>query len=147
MSLNLWLDIAFMTPIQVHAGQERAIRLAGSGVRQGVTAGNRLVDPEDNFANWAAYVTSIPPVLLIRATPRLAEGFLTTLARGAALTQGVAIPAIKRPKSGFDRMTLSCGSTTLVPVHALTKGLTARAIMSVGPPGGNGTITRIGLDG
>lgn len=113
-------DIAFMTPIQVHAGQERAIRLAGSGVRQGVTAGNRLVDPEDNFANWAAYVTSIPPVLLIRATPRLAEGFLTTLARGAALTQGVAIPAIKRPKSGFDRMTLSCGSTTLVPVHALT---------------------------
>ncbi|MFN7981937.1 MAG: trypsin-like peptidase domain-containing protein [Vicinamibacterales bacterium] len=113
-------DIAFMTPIQVHAGQERAIRLAGGAVRQGVTAGNRLVDPEDNFANWAAYVTGVPPVLLIRATPRLAEGFLTTLARGAALTQGVAIPSIKRPKAGFDRMTLTCGSTTLMPVHALT---------------------------
>jgi len=113
-------DIAFMTPIQVHAGQERALRLSDSAVRSGSSAGDRLVNPEDNFANWAPYVAGLPSVLLIRATPRLAEGFLTTLARGAAMTQGVALPAMKRPKAGFERMTLTCGATTVVPVHALT---------------------------
>ena len=112
-------DLAFMTPIQVHAGQERALRLADGASRAG-TGGTRLVNPEDNFANWSAYVTTLPPVLLIRATPRLAEGFLTTLARGAALTQGVALPSMKRPKAGFDRMTVTCGTTAVTPVHALT---------------------------
>lgn len=113
-------DIAFLTPVHIRAGQERAVRLSGGALRRGTSTNDKLVSPEDNFANWAGYVSGLPPVLLIRATPRLAESLWTTLARGAALTQGVALPAMKHAKAGFDRMTLTCGTTRVTPVHALT---------------------------
>lgn len=70
-----------------------------------------------NFSTWSEYVAATPPVLLIRVTPKLAEGFWTRIARGAAMTQGVAIPPLKRPKSGFARMRALCGDVEIVPVH------------------------------
>jgi hypothetical protein len=62
-------------------------------------------------------VADIPPVLLVRVTPRLVEGFWTKVARGAAQTQGVALPPFKRIRSGFSRMRTLCGDTEVTPIH------------------------------
>jgi S1-C subfamily serine protease len=89
-------DIAFITPILSYAAQSQ---------------------PNQTFSNWSDYVADIPPVLFVRVTPKMAEGFWAKMARGAAYTQGMAIPAIKRLKSGFDRMQAFCGSTEVTPIH------------------------------
>jgi S1-C subfamily serine protease len=70
-----------------------------------------------DFANWSEYASEYPPVLMIRATPKLVEGKWTTVARGAARTQGVAIPPIKRFKAGFSRLRLFCGAAEVTPIH------------------------------
>ncbi len=70
-----------------------------------------------DFGNWSEYVADVPPVLLIRVTPKMVEGFWTTVARGAARTQGVALPPIKHFKSGFSRMRVFCGDAEVTPIH------------------------------
>jgi len=72
-----------------------------------------------DFSNWSEYVADFPPVLLVRVTPKLVEGFWTTVARGAARTQGVALPPIKRFKSGFSRLRAFCGDVEVTPIHPL----------------------------
>ena len=57
---------------------------------------------------------------MVRATPKLVEGFWTTVARGAARTQGVALPPIKHFKAGFSRMRALCGDAEIVPIHPFT---------------------------
>jgi hypothetical protein len=57
--------------------------------------------------------------VLIRVAPKFAERFWTTVARGAAQTQGVAIPAIKKPKAVFGSLRLACGATEVSPIHPL----------------------------
>ena len=52
-----------------------------------------------------------------RVTPKLAESFWTTFARGAAYTQGVALPPIKHFKPGFSRMRAYCGDVEVTPIH------------------------------
>ena len=39
------------------------------------------------------------------------------VARGAALTQGVSLPAIKHFKAGLSRMRAFCGETEVVAIH------------------------------
>ena len=73
----------------------------------------RLLD----FGNWSDYVDGPPPVLLVRVTPKMVESLWTTVARGAALTQGAAIPAIKHVKSGFSRLRAYCGESEVTPIH------------------------------
>jgi hypothetical protein len=70
-----------------------------------------------DFSNWSDYVGDFPPVLLVRVTPKLMEAFWTTVARGAAQTQGVALPPIKHFTSGFSRMRAFCGDAEVVPIH------------------------------
>jgi S1-C subfamily serine protease len=70
-----------------------------------------------DFGNWEDYVREEPPVLMIRATPKLVESFWTTIARGAAQTQGVSLPPIKRIKAGFSRMQVFCGGAEVTPIH------------------------------
>jgi hypothetical protein len=77
----------------------------------------RTIDPLDDFSNWSAYVERTPPVLMVRVTPRLVEGFWTRVARGAARTQGVSLPPIKRFKPGFARLQAFCGDTEVTPIH------------------------------
>lgn len=72
-----------------------------------------------DFGTWSDYVSTNQPVLYIRATPKLVESFWTTVARGAASTQGVAIPAIKHVKTGFSNMRLYCGAKEVTPIHPL----------------------------
>jgi hypothetical protein len=58
-----------------------------------------------------------PPVLMVRVTPRLVEGFWTRVARGAAMTQGAYIPSLKHFKTGFARMRAFCGDVEVTPIH------------------------------
>jgi S1-C subfamily serine protease len=91
-------DVAFITPVMTYGAKER---------------------PLTDFSNWSEYLADFPPVLLVRVTPRLVEGFWTTVARGAARTQGVALPPIKRFKSGFSRLRAFCGDAEVTPIHPL----------------------------
>ena len=70
-----------------------------------------------DFSNWSEYVEDFPPVLLVRVTPKLVESFWMKVARGAASTQGVSLPPIKRFKSGFSRMRAFCGDAEVTPIH------------------------------
>ena len=76
-----------------------------------------MVSPLMDFANWSEYVSDFPPVLLVRVTPKFEEGFWTKVARGAASTQGMAIPPIKRFSSVFSRMQAYCGDKEVTPIH------------------------------
>jgi S1-C subfamily serine protease len=89
-------DVAFITPVLNFAAQSH---------------------PNQNFSNWSDYVADIPPVLFVRVTPKLAESFWSKVARGAASTQGMALPALKRLKSGFERLQAFCGRTEVTPIH------------------------------
>jgi hypothetical protein len=97
-------DIAFLTPVLVSAQQHST---------QHVSA------PRD-FGAWSDYFADVPPVLVVRVTPKLAESFWTTFARGAAYTQGVALPPIKHFKPGFSRMRAYCGDVEVTPIHPFT---------------------------
>ena len=101
-------DIAFITPVLAKSAQDQPEPARGRERRR---------DPLTDFSNWSEYVADGPPVLLIRATPRLVEGFWTTVARGAARTQGVSLPPIKHFKSGFSRMRVFCGDAEVTPIH------------------------------
>jgi hypothetical protein len=99
-------DIAVMTPLQVYAAQGRQGQMFAPALR--------------DFANWSEYVAMLPPVLLIRVSPKFEEGFWTKVARGAASTQGVALPPIKRFKSDFSRLRAFCNDKEIAPIHAFT---------------------------
>ena len=89
-------DVGFITPVLNFAAQSQ---------------------PNQNFSNWSDYVADIPSVLFVRVTPKMVESFWAKVARGAASTQGMALPALKRLKSGFHRMQAFCGRTEVTPIH------------------------------
>jgi hypothetical protein len=116
-------DLALFTPVLTYAAQyppEEAARDArrnGTGSRE---AAQVLVKPLADFSNWSEYVADVPSVLLVRVTPKAVEGFWTTVARGAAQTQGVAVPAIKHVKAAFSRLQAYCGDAEVTPIHRFT---------------------------
>ena len=90
------------------------------------TTRTRVPDPEAerraealmDFGRWSDYVADDPPpVLFVRVTPRLVEGFWRMVARGAAQTQGMSLPPMKHFKAGFARMQAFCGDTQMTPIH------------------------------
>lgn len=118
-------DIVFLTPVLSYAAQQRVKQwrqpppepIGGRGGRGGTTM--TVGRPPMDFGNWSRYVETMPPVLMIRVTPKLVEGFWAKVARGAASTQGVSLPPLKRFKSGFARLRAFCGDTELTPIHPL----------------------------
>jgi hypothetical protein len=114
-------DITFITPIHTYAAQSQADASWRRG-RGGspATADAPFVRPLMEFGSWSKYVAEFPPVVLVRVTPRLVEGFWTKVARGAAYTQGVGLPPMKRLKSGFSRMRTYCGDAEVTPIHPFT---------------------------
>ncbi len=113
-------DIAFITPVMIYGAQYQSEQMsARDRGRAGRPAdpGQTTVRPLMEFSNWSDYVADIPPVLLVRVTPKLVEGFWTKVARGAAQTQGVALPPFKRIRSGFSRMRTFCGDAEVTPIH------------------------------
>ena len=111
-------DIAFITPVHSYGAQYQTEQARERERRSGSRdATPPLVRPLMDFSNWSEYVEDFPPVLLIRVTPKLVERFWTTLARGAARTQGLSLPPIKHFKSGFSRMRAFCGEAEVTPIH------------------------------
>ena len=106
-------EIAVLTPAHVVGGQHAPTR----GRSMPIGAAWQRVRIATEFANWTDYVAETPPVVFIRVTPKLVESFWMKVARGAAYTQGVALPAVKRPSSGFARMRAYCGTAELTPIH------------------------------
>lgn len=74
-------------------------------------------DPRLDFDSWTDYLRYAPPVLLVRVSPQFEESFWKTLARGAAMTQGVNLPPLKGFTSNFLRMRAQCGDTEVLPIH------------------------------
>ena len=116
-------DVVLITPVLTYSAQRqpeqagRFGRSSGTGVPD---AGQAFLRAITDFGAWSEYVGEFPPVLMVRATPKLAEGFWTKVARGAARTQGVSIPPIMRFKSGFSRMRAFCGEVEVRPIHPFT---------------------------
>lgn len=112
-------DVTFITPVLTYAAQYGSTAPARTTSRdtRKPEPERDLVRPLLDFSNWSDYVSDSPPVVLVRVTPRMVEGFWTMVARGAARTQGMSIPPIKRIKSGFDRMRAFCGDNEVTPIH------------------------------
>jgi S1-C subfamily serine protease len=92
-------DIAFITPVHIYGAKDQVRR------------------PVMDFGNWSEYLADYPRVLLVRVTPKAVEGLWSKVARGAAMTQGMSLPPMKRATSGFSRMVLFCGETAVPPIH------------------------------
>jgi S1-C subfamily serine protease len=110
-------DIAFITPPMTYGAQYQLEASRRERNRATPEAEQAMVRPLMDFSNWSEYTMDFPPVLLVRVTPKLVEGFWTTVARGAVRTQGVALPPIKHVKSGFARMRAFCGDLEVTPIH------------------------------
>jgi hypothetical protein len=110
-------DVAFITPVLLYGSQDQARGRDRSTATRMSDADSAAARALKDFSNWSEYVADYPPVLMIRVTPKLVEGFWTTVARGAARTQGVAVPPIKHFKSGFSRMRAFCGAAEVTPIH------------------------------
>lgn len=116
-------DIAFITPVMVYSAQhrpEQANTRAGSRSPRGQASQLGGLIAATEFGNWSDYFVDAPPVLAIRVTPKLVTSFWTTVARGAAYTQGVNLPPIKHFKPGFARLRALCGDVEVVPIHPFT---------------------------
>jgi hypothetical protein len=115
-------DISFITPVMVYGAQAQYDEQMNS--RNSGGGGGRLPDSGQStlrlvldFANWSEYVAEIPPVLLVRVTPKMVENFWTKVARGAAQTQGMQLPPFKRMRTGFSRLRAFCGDAEVTPIH------------------------------
>jgi hypothetical protein len=113
-------DVGLITPVLLYAGRHTAERTIGR--ERGRAARDEFEmqtsrQALQDFGNWSNYVRDDPPVLLVRATPKLVESFWKTVLRGAAQTQGVSLPPIKHVKAGFFRMRLFCGESEVTPIH------------------------------
>ncbi len=104
-------DITFLTPPVLAAARAKR---DWTGGRAEELNGRRVAT---EFEQWDDYVADAPPLLYVRVTPRLVEGFWMKVARGAASTQGAQIPPIKRLRPGFSRMRLLCANREVTPVH------------------------------
>jgi len=112
-------DVAFLTPVHVYGAQHNTNENTRGGSLRASVAQARQAALTD-FGDWSEYSADAPPVLVVRVTPKLAESFWTTIARGAAYTQGVALPPIKHFKPGFSRLQVYCGEVELAPIHPFT---------------------------
>jgi S1-C subfamily serine protease len=112
-------DVAFLTPVHVQGAQRNTNANTRGGSLRASLAQARQAALTD-FGDWSEYFTDVPPILVIRVTPKLAESFWTTIARGAAYTQGVALPPIKHFKPGFLRLQAFCGDVEVTPIHPFT---------------------------
>jgi S1-C subfamily serine protease len=114
-------DVSVITPLLTFAarhqqgerpdGRERPMDANDMAARD---AARRALQ---DFGNWWDYVRRDPPVVMIRATPKLVEPFWKSVLRGAAQTQGVSLPPMKRMKTGFSRMQVFCGDAEVTPIH------------------------------
>jgi hypothetical protein len=116
-------DVAFITPIMTYGVQYQSEQMSRRRTgKDGRTIDIEpvLVKPVLDFGNWFEYIEDFPSVLLVRVTPRQVESMWAKVARGAAYTQGAALPPITRAKSSFARLRAYCGDAEVTPIHPLT---------------------------
>src|SRR6185503_7473211 len=94
----------------------------------------------------------IPPVLAVRATPKMVQGFWKSIGRAAVATQGVLLPPSTHAKSSFAAMRLYCGDAEVTPIHpfkierrldsstGIYEGLYVFALDAIGPQCGAGGV-------
>jgi len=70
-----------------------------------------------DFGNWNDYVSNAPPVLLVRVTPQFEESLWKTIMRGAAQTQGIALPPLAGFRANFLRLRAFCGAAEVAPIQ------------------------------
>lgn len=75
------------------------------------------LDARGDFGTWTDYVRDADQVLLVRVSPQFEESTWKMLARGAAATQGMALPPLKSFTSNFLQMRAYCGNTEVTPIH------------------------------
>ena len=92
-------DVAFITPVHIYGAKDQAPR------------------PVMDFGSWSEYLAEYPRALVVRVAPKMVEGLWAKVARGAAMTQGMALPPMKRAKSGFVRLRVFCGDMEIAPIH------------------------------
>jgi hypothetical protein len=108
-------DVAFITPPMVYAARQKADWTGGASGRSPEAAARlgRLTD----FHGWSDYFADVPPVLIVRVTPKMAEGFWKRLAREAARTQGAVIPPLRDFTTSFVRLRALCDGAEVTPIH------------------------------
>ncbi len=108
-------EITFVTPVTIHQAQQKADWTGGASIRSPETEARlgRLTD----FGAWSEYFFDAPPVVVVRVTPKMVEGFWKRVAREAARTQGAELPPFKHFRTSFARMALSCGGKAIAPIH------------------------------
>ena len=113
-------DLAFITPVLTYGAQmqeEQARRRGRDTTRDtpGTISGG--LHGYWILATGRGTSASFRRSCSFSVTPRLVEGFWTTVARGAARTQGVAVPPIKHFKPGLSRLRAFCGDAEVPPIH------------------------------
>jgi hypothetical protein len=108
-------DVALITPAMVDRALQKAGWTGGPGGRSPEAEARlgRLTD----FGAWSEYFADGPPVLIVRVTPKLVEGFWKRVLREAARTQGAQLPPFKDFTTSFLRLQALCGATAIAPVH------------------------------
>jgi S1-C subfamily serine protease len=108
-------DVAFITPPMIHRARQRAGWTGGQTGR--TPEAEAQIGRLTEFGAWSDYFTHLPPVLIVRVTPKMVESFWKRLGREAARTQGANLPAFKDFKSSFRHMRASCGGVDVTPIH------------------------------
>jgi hypothetical protein len=114
-------EVSLITPVlkyyEIREGEMRALKEKGKRNKK-ATAVQGSFRPLDDLRNWAEYLGEYRPVLLIRASPKLRETTGSAITRGLAAYGGVYGGAAKlRYKTDFCKMTLTCGSQEVAPIH------------------------------
>src|SRR5688572_17009810 len=108
-------DVAFITPPMIHRARQRA---GWTGGRTGRTPeAEAAIGRITEFGAWSHYFATLPPVLVVRVTPKMVESFWKRVGREAARTQGANLPAFKDFKSSFHHMRASCAGVEVTPIH------------------------------
>ena len=108
-------DVAFITPPMIHRARQRAGWTGGQTGR--TPEAEAQIGRLTEFGAWSDYFTQLPPVLIVRVTPKMVESFWKRLGREAARTQGANLPAFKDFKSSFLHMRASCAGVDVAPIH------------------------------
>ena len=109
-------DVAFITPPMVHRARQRSDWTGGPPNGRSPETEARLGRLTE-FGGWSEYFSRMPAVLIVRATPKMVEGFWKRLGREAARTQGADLPAFKDFKTSFRHMRATCAGVEVTPIH------------------------------
>jgi len=74
-------------------------------------------DARGDFGTWTDYVRDADQVILVRVSPQFEESTWKMLARGAAATQGMALPPLKSFTANFLQLRAYCGDAEVTPIH------------------------------